>query len=50
MAHLANIAVKEGVEVRKGKHLQSTIARAAEGSVRDLLSPFHGYRACRQQV
>src|SRR5262249_62031198 len=36
MAHLANIAKKEGVEVEP--EALGTIARAAEGSVRDSLS------------
>jgi DNA polymerase III subunit gamma/tau len=38
MAHLANIAVKEGVEVEE--EALGIIARAAEGSVRDSLSLF----------
>jgi DNA polymerase III subunit gamma/tau len=38
MAHLANIAVKEGVEVEQ--EALGIIARAAEGSVRDSLSLF----------
>jgi DNA polymerase-3 subunit gamma/tau len=38
MAHLANIAVKEGVEV--DEEALGIIARAAEGSVRDSLSLF----------